>query len=287
MKLIDRTAIVTGGGRGIGEAIAMALAAEGARVVIASRTQGELDAVAERGRSYGLQIVACVADVTQASDVDRLIRYSCSFGSGLDILVNNAGVSGPVGPFASSDFEAWWRAVEGNLMAMALCSRMAVTQFVTQRRGKIINLSGGGATSPAPNFSAYAVAKVGIVRLTETLAEELRPFGVQVNAIAPGFVDTRMQNSVIDAGPGLAPEQYQRVTRLRERGEGGVPASLAAELAVFLASDGSGSLTGRLISAPHDPWRSWTDGEQEWGATPMYTLRRLDPYTLNQMKRWS
>jgi NAD(P)-dependent dehydrogenase (short-subunit alcohol dehydrogenase family) len=216
-----------------------------------------------------------------------LMECACNVGNGLDILVNNAGVSGPVGPFANADFATWWRAVEGNLMSTALCSRMAVTHFIAQKRGKIINLSGGGATSAAPNFSAYAVANVGIVRLTETLAEELRPFGVQVNAIAPGFVDTRMQNGVIDAGPALAPEQYQRVTRLRERGEGGVPASLAAELAVFLASDGSGSLTGRLISAPHDPWRSWTGGEQEWGATPMYTLRRLDPYTLNQMKRWS
>src|ERR1700730_2870206 len=103
MKLIDRTAIVTGGGRGIGEAIAVALAAEGARVIIAARTKSEIKGVARRGRDAGMHIVPCQADVTSQADVERLMACAREEGDDLDILVNNAGVAGPIGAFAETD----------------------------------------------------------------------------------------------------------------------------------------------------------------------------------------
>jgi 3-oxoacyl-[acyl-carrier protein] reductase len=148
----------------------------------------------------------------------------------------------------------------------------------TNKRGKIINLSGGGATAPRPNFSAYGAAKAGVVRLTETLADELMSFNIQVNAIAPGAVNTQMLDEVLAAGVEAGAELSAAE---RRKHEGGTPPSLAAELAVFLASTYSDSLTGKLISAVHDDWRAWN--EQTMAAlssSAWLTLRRIDPHTL-------
>jgi 3-oxoacyl-[acyl-carrier protein] reductase len=107
-----------------------------------------------------------------------------------------------------------------------------------------------------------------------------------VNAVAPGFVDTALQDAVLEAGP-LAGAQYDRVLRARENGEGTVPSECAAELTLFLASPASGSLTGKLVSAPHDPWREWAGRSEDMNASPLYTLRRLDPHTLGALERGS
>ncbi len=147
-------------------------------------------------------------------------------------------------------------------------------------RGKIINFSGGGATSPLCRFSAYGVSKAAVVRLTETLAEEVKEFNIQVNAIAPGAVDTKLQDLVLAAGE-RAGDLLQRIRRLRETGEGGTPREVPAELALFLASDDSRKLTGRLISAPNDKWESWTEERiEQVMSQPWFTLRRMDPFTL-------
>ena len=120
---------------------------------------------------------------------------------GLDILVNNAGVYGPMGPIEENDWEAWVRAIQINLFGTVLMSRAVIPIFRGQNYGKIINLSGGGATAPLPRMSSYAASKAAVVRLTETLAEELRDAHVDVNAIAPGALNTRLLDEVLAAGP--------------------------------------------------------------------------------------
>ncbi|MFH1634538.1 MAG: SDR family oxidoreductase [Chloroflexota bacterium] len=141
---------------------------------------------------------------------------------------------------------------------------------------------GGGATAPLPNFSSYAASKAGLARLAETLAEELKPFNIQVNVIAPGMVDTRLQDEVLQAG-NRAGGLYEKIKLARETGKGAVSPEIAADLAVFLASEASGKLTGKLIAAPYDPWREWEGKGDELNATPMYTLRRLDPLTIKPL----
>lgn len=283
MKLQGKVAIVTGGGRGIGEAVALAFAREGARLAIASRTQSELDQVAAGIQALGGQAQAIRTDVSNRDDVIQLIEATLTTYGQIDILVNAAGVHGPIGPMWDVDIDEWIRSIQINLFGTFMCCHAVLPHMIERRQGKIVNFSGGGATSPLPRFTAYGVSKTGIVRLTETLAEEVKEFDIQVNVIAPGAVDTRMQDQVLAAGE-RAGELLTRIRRLRETGKGGVPRELPAELVVFLASDDSDGLTGKLIAAPYDGWQSW-DGNRiaELMSAPWLTLRRIDPYTLRPL----
>ncbi len=280
MKLPGKAALVTGAGRGIGEAVAQALAREGALLTIASRTLPELEQVAGQIRRRGGEVRVVTADVSRQQDVKRLTEAALDAYGRIDILVNAAGVYGPIGPLSDLEVNQWIRAAEINLFGTLLCCRAVLPHMLANRRGKIVNFSGGGATAPLPCFSAYGVSKAAVVRLTETLAEEVKPFGIQVNAVAPGAVDTHLQDQVLEAGE-RAGEAGRRIRALRETGQGGVPRELAAELVVFLAGDDSAGLTGKLIAAPHDGWQSWDAARiAELMSAPWLTLRRLDAHTL-------
>ncbi len=276
-------AVITGGGRGIGEAVALAFAGEGATVVLAARTAPELAEVGAKVRAAGGIAMAVPTDVSSPADVSRLVQSAVDAHGRVDVLVNAAGILGPIGPLWEADPEAWKRAIEVNLYGTFLCCRAVLPRMVKRRQGKIINFSGGGGTSPLPGFAAYGTSKAAVVRLTETLAEEVRPFNVQVNAIAPGMVDTRLQDDVL-AAKERSGDHFARVRRLRDTGEGGVPAELPAALALWLASDDSHGLTGKLISAPYDDWRGWTARQiSALKGTPWFTIRRLDHATLRPL----
>jgi NAD(P)-dependent dehydrogenase (short-subunit alcohol dehydrogenase family) len=283
MRLRGKAAIVTGGGRGIGEAIALAFAREGAHLSIASRTKAELDEVASRVQDLGGQVEVIPTDVSDGAGVMRLVEATLTAYGQIDILVNAAGVYGPIGPVWDVDVDEWIRATQINLFGTFMCCHAVLPHMIERRQGKIVNFSGGGATSPLPRFTAYGVSKTAIVRLTETMAEEAKEHNVQVNAIAPGAVDTRLQDDVLAAGK-RAGSLLGRIRKLRETGEGGVPRELPAELALFLASSDSDGLTGKLVAAPHDGWESWdTDRIAELMLAPWFTLRRMDPYTLRPL----
>jgi NAD(P)-dependent dehydrogenase (short-subunit alcohol dehydrogenase family) len=280
LKLKDRVAIITGGGRGIGAATALAFAREGARLVLAARTAVEIEQVAAKVSALGGAAKAVSADVSRPHDIALLVPTALDAYGQVDILVNAAGVYGPIGPMWEVDGDEWERAMEVNLFGTFRCCQAVLPHMIGRRRGKIVNFSGGGATAPLARFTAYGVSKTAVVRLTETLAEEVREFNIQVNAIAPGAVNTRLQDAVLEAGE-RAGDLLPRIRKLRDSGEGGVPPELAADLAVFLASDASDGLTGKLVSAPYDGWQNW-DSERiaEVMRLPWLTLRRLDLHTL-------
>jgi 3-oxoacyl-[acyl-carrier protein] reductase len=280
--LEGRRAIIAGAGRGIGRAIALAFADQGARLALAARTHSEVADVAERCSALGAAATAITADVSRWPDVERLVLESQAQLGGVDVLVNTAGVYGPIGPTAEVDTESWTHAIEVNLLGAFHLCRAVVPHMLEQRSGKVMLLAGGGATAPLPRLSAYAASKAAVVRFADTLAEELREYGIQVNAIAPGLVDTSLQDDVLSAGD-RAGDLFAKVKAARETGEGTVGPELAAELAVFLASEASGSLTGKLISAPHDPWRDWNGRVQELNGSAMYTIRRLDAFTVRPL----
>jgi NAD(P)-dependent dehydrogenase (short-subunit alcohol dehydrogenase family) len=265
--------------------VALALSQQGARVVVTSRTPTELDETL-RQLQGGADSAAYACDVSNADQVGYLTaRVVQRFGR-LDILVNAAAILGPIGPLWQCDLEQWRSTLVNNLCGTAYCCHAAIPYMLKGGHGRIINFAGGGATSPRPNVSAYAVAKTGIVRLTETLAEELKPYGVTVNAIAPGLVNTRMLDALEDAGTDAAEAESMLVKKLRRSGKGESPPELAAGLAVFLASKEARFLTGRLISAPHDDWRSWDENRiSEIALTSWLTLRRMDLHTLEQLDR--
>jgi 3-oxoacyl-[acyl-carrier protein] reductase len=194
----------------------------------------------------------------------------------IHVLVNNAGVYGPKGLIEEVDWQEWKRSIEINLYGSILTCRAILPTFKRQHYGKIIQLSGGGATNPLPHLSSYAASKAAIVRFAETLAEETRNDGIDVNSIAPGALNTRLLDEVLEAGPEMIGEAFY-ARALRQKQEGGVPLIRGAELAVFLASAASDGITGKLISAVWDPWASLPEHLADLNDSDIYTLRRIIP----------
>lgn len=282
MKLEGKVAVVTGGGRGIGWTIALAFAEEGADVVVVSRTPAEIEATAVKIRARQRRALAIPVDVSNPQDVTTMVQRTVQEFGTVHILVNNAGVQGPIGPLANNDVGQWMETIRINLIGAFLCCKAVLPVMIEQRCGKIINLSGGGATSPRPYFTAYAASKAAVVRLTETLAEEVKEYNIQVNAIAPGAANTRMLDQVLAAGEAAGEKALAEARRQLE--SGGTSPEKAAALAVYLASDESDGLTGKLIAAPHDGWQSWSaDRIADVMSAPWFTLRRMDPYTLRPL----
>ena len=194
----------------------------------------------------------------------------------VEVLVNNAGVYGPLGPIDEVDWAQWVRAVEINLYGSVLASRALLPHFKANRYGKIVQISGGGATNPLPRISAYAASKAAVVRFAESLALEVSEFGIDVNAIAPGALDTRLLDEVLASGPDRVGRSFfERMTTLKAGGT--TPLEVGAELAVFLGSSASDGISGRLISAPWDPWRDLPAHRSDLDASDVYTLRRIVP----------
>jgi len=193
----------------------------------------------------------------------------------ITILVSNAGVYGPKGGIAQTDWSEWTRAVEINLLGSVLPARELVSHFAQRGYGKIVQLSGGGATGPLPGLSAYAASKAAVVRFAETLAEELREHRVDVNAIAPGPLNTRMLDEVLSAGPERVGRAFYERAREQQR-SGGVPLREGAKLAVFLGSAASDGITGKLLSAVWDPWQELPERRPDLDSD-VYTLRRIVP----------
>lgn len=280
--LKKRVAIVTGAGRGIGRAIALAFAKEGAHLFLAARTANELIETASACQSSNGSVLTVVTDVSDWHQVENLTATAIREAGQVDILVNAAGVYGPIGPTANIDISAWTKAVAVNLYGSLYLCRALLPHFIQRKQGKIILLGGGGATAPLPNFSSYAASKAGVARFADTLAEELKEFNIQVNVIAPGLVDTRLQDEVLAAGS-RAGALFDKIKQARKTGAGTVSPEIASNLAVFLASEASGKLTGKLIAAPYDPWREWEGKTDELNSTPLYTIRRLDPFTIKPL----
>lgn len=278
MILAGRNAIVTGANQGLGLEIARAFVAQGANVVICARDAGRLNDAAEelRGKARpGQQIIAETANVSDEEDVRRIAGAAIHAFDQVHILVNNAGVYGPKGRIEEIDWAEWIRAMEINVNGSVLFYRHVVPHMRAKRYGKIIQLSGGGATTPLPGISAYAASKAAIVRFAETLAEETRGNGIDVNSIAPGPLNTRLLDEILEAGPEkVGRDFYER--SVRQKNEGGAPLARGAELAVFLASAASDGITGKLLSAIWDPWETLPDHRQDLRGD-VYTLRRIVP----------
>lgn len=272
MLLRDKVCLITGGGRGIGRCIALEFARNGADLVLASRSLRGARAIAADIMALGRNALVVQADVSQGEQVERMVASAIGEYGRIDVLVNSAAVQGPLGPLWEADTDSWLRNIATNLGGVFLCCRSVIPSMMRQGGGKIINLSGGGAASPRPFFSAYSASKAAVARLTETLASEVRNWNIQVNAISPGAVYSEMTEEVLAAGT-VAGEEEVRLARLtKEKKDSG---RAAADLAVFLASAQSDGLTGRLLSAVWDDWRSIPDRLAEILRSEAYTLRRI------------
>lgn len=275
--LAGRCAVITGASQGLGLEIARQYVAAGANVALCARSeksllesrQALLQTVSGDQRVFSLAV-----DVSDEKSVVHFVAEVIRNLGRIDILINNAGVYGPKGEIDTIDWAEWVHAVEINLLGSILMCRAVLPVFKAQRRGKIVQLSGGGATSPMPCVSAYAVSKAAVVRFVETLAEEIRGFNIDVNAIAPGALNTRMLDEIIQAGPVKVGRAFYDKS-VKQRETGGSPLSVGASLAVFLGSEASNGITGKLISAVWDKWEDWPAHLEELNGSDVYTLRRI------------
>jgi NAD(P)-dependent dehydrogenase (short-subunit alcohol dehydrogenase family) len=277
--LEGRAAVITGASQGLGLEIARAYVEAGSHVLICARDAVMVASAVDtlKAQASAGQVVAGEpADVSQSEEVDRLVAKSLELFPQVHVLVNNAGIYGPMGPIEEVDWTEWARAMEINVYGSILPCRALLTHFKDRRYGKIVQLSGGGATNPLPFISAYAASKAAIVRFAESLALEVRDFGIDVNAIAPGALDTRMLDQVLAAGPEAVGQAfYDRMVKTKENR--GTPLATGAALAVYLGSAESDGISGRLLSAVWDPWQDLQTRRADLDATDVYTLRRIVP----------
>jgi len=275
--LSGKVAIVTGANQGLGLSIARKYVLAGANVMLCARNLsllneilGDLVKLAETDQ----KIIIMAADVSVEAEVQELVKKTLTMLGGCHILVNNAGIYGPKGEIEHVSWAEWVKTIEINVFGSILMCREVLPHFKAQGYGKVIQLSGGGATNPMPRISAYATSKAGIVRFVETLAEEVRGTGIDINAIAPGALNTRMLDEVLEAGPQKVGQAfYDRA--LKQKESGGAPIDRGTDLALFLASSGSDGITGKLISAIWDDWEQWPDHLDELSSSDIYTLRRI------------
>lgn len=277
MSLRGRVALITGGSGGIGAIIAGALGAEGASLMLLGRSEDRLQARSAALRCAGREVSWFRADVDDPEAMRAAVSATVSTYGALNILVNSAGRYGPFGLIHRVDPQTWAANIKTNLIGTFNAIWAAVPTIIEGGRGgTIINISGGGSSKGRPMLSAYASSKTAVVRLTETVAEELRPYGIAVYAIAPGGVYTEMIEDLLRSAATAALDDVVEAERIKATG--GTPPERIGELAVFLASSAGQVLTGRFISAAWDDWEEMARrASAAEGLSEFYTLRRLVP----------
>jgi len=267
-------ALITGGTRGLGALLVRRFWLAGYSLAVVARQEVDIRKVlSELPYRDDQEALALHCDMCSPAQIAALIERVRNTCPPLNVLINNAAVHGPIGPVWENDFAAWNQALQVDLLApVALCKGLIPLMNGTSG-GSIINLSGGGATGPRPNFSAYATAKAGLVRFSETIAEELKASGIRVNCIAPGAMKTAMLGELLSKGDAAGERELSLASKVFE--EGGASMDRVADLALFLAGDAGKGITGKLISAVWDDWEHWPEHLDELASSDIYTLRRI------------
>jgi len=280
MKLLNKKIIVTGGSQGLGKEIAKHCLLEGASVAICGRNVDVLNEAYNELLQFKQDkqhLISHKCDVADKKEVADFVSKCCeSFGT-IDVLINNAGIHGSKNTVDDPEFDLgnWINAISVNLYGALYACLSVIPHMKKNGHGKIINLSGGGATSPMPGMSAYAASKAALVRVTETFALELKPYGIDVNAVAPGAMNTRLLEDVLNNGKGKVTDAYYQ-NAIKQKESGGTPLNKGAELCVYLASEESNGVTGKLISAVWDDWKNLHNHLKELDSD-IYALRRIVP----------
>lgn len=281
--MIEKVCLITGATRGLGKHLTYRFWKAGYSLCLISRSEVALaDIVRSLPCAEGQQAFFYACDLACAEMVeDTVVKIKKSLPR-LDVLVNNAAIQGPIGPTWENDIKAWRNTLQVNLLTPVILCHAFVPLMKRSEGGAIINLSGGGAASPRAYFGAYASAKAGLVRFSETLAVETRTLGIRVNCIAPGVMKTAMLNEVLEKGADFAGEhEYAIASKVFV--EGGSSMDRVADLALFLASKEGCGVTGKLISAVWDNWEHWSDHLEELNSSDVYTLRRIAGRDRNMM----
>ncbi len=267
-SLQNATVLITGAGRGIGKRLALGFAQSGAKTGLFGRSQGLLDATKLEIENAGGSAIRLRGDVCKFDEVCNAVDRMTAAWGGVYALIANAGVQGPIGPFAEQKPPRWQEVFETNVIGVFNCCRAVLPQMIQRRSGKILIVSGEGASSPRPNFAPYAATKAALARFVESVAEEVREHNVQINSISPGEAYTSMTDEILRAGAAAGIAETERAERVRVTG--GATPDKQIQLALFLASERSNHVTGRLLTVQDD----WKKLESENIRQDSYTLRR-------------
>lgn len=275
----NKTVLISGASRGLGCEIAKEMFSQRANLVLVARSLNKLESLRKSLNRdfYQDQFIKLYqTDLADKNAVADLVNAMQSDAIRVDILVNNAAMQGPIGPTWENDWQEWQHTLQVNLFSPIELCRACIPNMIKQRYGKIINLSGGGATGSRPNFSAYAVSKVGLVKFSEILAHEVAPYNIDVNCVAPGVMNSELLAEVVNAGAEKAGEREYEIAK-QNAAAGNDVAIRAAETCGYLASSQSNGITGKLISAVWDPWYSLHEYLDDLKNSDIYTLRRIIP----------
>lgn len=272
--LKNKTALVTGGARGVGRSITEKLLTEGAKVFICSRNEEELEKTAKELDPTGKFLFFTKCGVSSFRDCQNLFGLVEKEFKSLDILVNNAGIYGPIGLVETNNPKEWAKTLEINLLGTVNCTMLALKIMKKQKSGKIINLAGAGAggKKPLSRFSAYYTSKVAVAAFTEVVASEVVEDNIQINCISPGAINTYFTEFLLSQGEEKAGPMYQQA--LKQKETGGDSPKLGAKLVAFLASEESNNVTGKILSAKWDKIEDLKKLGKE--TANKYTLRRID-----------
>jgi len=275
--------LITGATRGLGRLVAEKFWRDGNDLVLIARDTTCLKKVGEELLSSmqgNQQVHFFPADLADINHIPSLIEKIKNTAGNPDIVINNAAIQGPIGPVQINDWQEWQTCLNVCLLAPVLICRGLLPSMIERKYGRIVNISGGGATAPRANFSSYATAKCGLVRFSETLAQEVGPYGITVNCVAPGAMKSHLTEKILDAGLEYAGsseiESAQNVIKENPHAE-----KRAADLVHFLTTDSCNRINGKLISAIWDPWEKLPDIAQDIRSNDVYTLRRILPKERN------
>ena len=275
--LKDKVAIITGGSRGIGKAIAERFAEEGCNLMLASRTKSELEKTAESIISqFSVSVSSCQTDIGNEDEVKSIVQQTITKFGKIDILVNNAAVIGPMGEISQIDGQEFFNTLKNNIGGTVFCTKAVIPHMKSQGQGSIINLSGGGGLSHLPYYDAYSASKAAIVRLTENFAIELENFNINVTAISPGAVNTKMFTEQLEADKNSIGNKNWNDLQNR-LASGGDSIEKAPELALFIASENRKEFNGKVISATWDDWEKISNNKEKIINTDIFQMRRIVP----------
>jgi NAD(P)-dependent dehydrogenase (short-subunit alcohol dehydrogenase family) len=268
-------AVITGASRGLGQHLAWRFWEAGYSLGLVARNAASLDETRSRlSRTDAKRCDVFACDLSDPASVQNLVVDICAIAVQINVVINNAAIQGPIGPLQQNGLADWEQTIRVNLISPVLICRGLIPRMANALEASILNLSGGGATAPRANFTAYASAKAALVRFSETLAEEVREQGVTVNCIAPGAMKTAMLGEVLRRGAdGSGPREFAIAAKVFE--EGGASMDRVADLAIFLTSPAGRGITGKLISAVWDRWECWPNHITELAGSDLYTLRRI------------
>ncbi len=271
----NQTIIITGANSGLGLRISLFFIQKNYELVLCSRKLTNIKKILKKHKDINYKKIHFVeSDISKKKDINKIKNIiKKKLNNNVDVLINNASIIGPIGAFSDNKINDWIKTINTNLIGSAMMTLLVIPFFKKKKRGKIIQIAGGGASGPFPNFSSYASSKAGIVRFMETISKELEKYNIDVNCVAPGILNTNMQKKVIKAGSKrIGADYYKKISKnINKNNDFNKPINLIE----FLISDKSNGITGKLISAVWDNWQIFSKNKKKLKKTDVFTLRRI------------